>query len=81
MIEVDAMKFTGCGLCSDECPAGIFLLSLDPRGSRTAQVRHVDECTFAATAWLFAPKGPLSTAICLRTRSRSSKRSSSLPRP
>ena len=57
MIEVDAMKCTGCGLCSDECPAGIFLLSSTPRGSRTAQVRYVDQCTLCGHCVAICPEG------------------------
>ncbi len=56
MIEVDAKKCTGCGLCSDECPAGIFLLSSAPRGSRTAQVRHIDQCTLCGHCVAICPE-------------------------
>ncbi|MGD0230978.1 MAG: nitroreductase family protein [Syntrophorhabdales bacterium] len=45
MIEVDAKKCTGCGFCSDECPAGIFVVSPAPDGSRMAQVRYLSRCT------------------------------------
>lgn len=44
MIEVDAKKCTGCGFCSDECPAGIFMLNSAPDGSRTVQVRYLSHC-------------------------------------
>ncbi len=45
MLKVDAKKCTGCGFCSDECPAGIFMLSSVPDGSGTAHVRYLDHCT------------------------------------
>ena len=60
MIEVDRMKCTGCGFCSDECPAGIFSLSITPRGSRTAQVSHVDQCTLCGHCVAICPEGAVS---------------------
>src|SRR5208282_1950482 len=57
MIEVDAKKCTGCGFCSDECPAGIFMLSPAPRGSRTVQVRYIDHCQGCGHCVAICPEG------------------------
>ncbi len=57
MIEVDATKCTGCGFCSDECPAGIFMVVPAPDGSRTAQVRYPDHCTGCGHCVALCPAG------------------------
>jgi nitroreductase/NAD-dependent dihydropyrimidine dehydrogenase PreA subunit len=57
MIEIDAKKCTGCGFCSDECPAGIFVLSPAPDGGHTVQVRYLDHCTGCGHCVAICPQG------------------------
>ena len=57
MIEVDAAKCTGCGFCSDECPAGVFLLDPAPRGGRTARAQYADQCTLCGHCVAICPEG------------------------
>ncbi len=45
MITIDSTKCTGCGFCSDECPAGVLIMGLTPDGSHKAQVRFIQDCT------------------------------------
>jgi len=57
MIGVDVTKCTRCGFCSDECPAGIFVLNLGPDGARTVQVRYVDHCVRCGHCVAICPEG------------------------
>lgn len=45
MIEIDVTKCTTCGICSDVCPAGVFVAETTPGKGRTMNVSFPDECT------------------------------------
>ncbi len=57
MVEIDAKKCTGCGFCSDECPAGIFVLSEAPDGGRTVHTRYLDHCQGCGHCVAICPQG------------------------